>query len=267
MNNSNIQKSLIELEESLSQINSAKSQVVSNAKSSEKLIESIKEATDAVTKLDNGLNEELDVFVAKFKGQIDDLDNEIKNFHTTSISNTKKVESNFTELSNKINNNINDFENSINAFHKRLNKATEEIDAFDLDRSLNDLKADLNTSLNNLKTDLYNDASSIEHKIEDANKKNEESLITSQNSVISKGEKQHEELLIEVREIKTSLENSIAIVKSFKESLSESIQSFKNELSMSINESSKMIIKWQKINFFTTIGAFLLLLIALIYVN
>lgn len=254
MNNTNIHKSLIELEESLKELNSAKSQVTDIKESSVKLIEGIKKATEAVTTLDDGLNKELDQFVIKLEEQTKTLNDEIESFQSSTTLSADNTEKRFYKLSNKIDESIKGFNGLINKFNNKLDEATGKIEQFDLESSLVDLKNNITNDTNNIKS-----------KIEDTGKLSDKTVAKSQELLVENSKKLHNELETRIDVLKSSIQTNTGLIKSLSEKISEHVNTLEKNIIYNLKESQEVNQKWLKIIFFTSLIGVLGLAFLIVY--
>jgi uncharacterized protein YkvS len=162
MNNSIIEKSLVELEQSLVQINSARTQVSTVAEKSERLILSINSALKTLTELNSGVNGELEMFVADLENKLSQIDKRITDFNSSSEITAKKTEENYVQLSKTLKKNISELDAAFNGFLLVFEKTQNKIAEFDLKNEFTSLKNDSNSNFIEFKNGLV---TGIEEKL------------------------------------------------------------------------------------------------------
>lgn len=146
MNNSNIQKTLVDIEESLLEISSAKSQVETVAETSENLLIALKNAVGKIAEFEGGISSEVDSISESFTKQISDLNNHIEKFKTSSNNTVNIVESSFSKLKESIEGSILSAESNVKYFLEEIDNAQRKIADFDLDSNLNSLSEKVDKS-------------------------------------------------------------------------------------------------------------------------
>lgn len=152
MDNSNIEKSLEELEQSLIQINSARSQVSNVAEKSEQLILSVSSAIKVITGLNSGVNGELEAFIKDLESRLSKLDGQITKFSSNSDRSVQTANENFTELSNTLKSNIIEVEKAFSNFINEFEKTNKKIKEFDLSDEFRQLKLVMNSAMSSFET-------------------------------------------------------------------------------------------------------------------
>jgi hypothetical protein len=144
MNNPAIKQTLIELEESLSKIESARNQVNNVSEKSNKLISSFSDVLKSTESLRNDLVIDKGEFKENLDKSFKNFNNELKKIidQTTSSSikinkNLETIESEFIGNLSKASSSLKQFEKILSETEERINKTSIKSDLVDLENRLN----------------------------------------------------------------------------------------------------------------------------------
>ena len=166
MNNSNIHKSLVELENSLVQLKSANSQVTSLATKSEKVTESVQLILKSLTGINDDINNELEKFVSDLDRHNSDLKTQISEFNSSSKESIEYVQNSFKDLTHVIQTRVNEARTAFEDFTEEVNRAQKKISEFDFKSELTALKVELEKTKEQIQNELkaYSDSNNSQIK-------------------------------------------------------------------------------------------------------
>lgn len=159
MNNPAIKQTLIELEESLSKIESARNQVNNVSEKSEKLIRSFNEVLKSIESLSDGLGIEKGEFKSNLDKSFKHLDNELKKVVEITWSSSNDVNRRIESIKEEFLVKLNETSTYIKEFEKNLSEAETRINKIDFNsklESISKLLEDIKSSLASTHTDTKN---------------------------------------------------------------------------------------------------------------
>lgn len=159
MNNPAIKQTLIELEESLSKIESARNQVNNVSEKSEKLIRSFNDVLKSIESLSDGLGIEKGEFKSNLDKSFKNLDSELKKVVENTWSSSNDVNRRIESIKDEFLVKLNETSTYIKEFEKNLSEAETRINKIDFNSKLESiakLLEDIKSSLASIHTDTKN---------------------------------------------------------------------------------------------------------------
>lgn len=181
MNNPAIKQTLIELEESLSKIESARNQVNNVSEKSEKLIRSFNDVLKSIESLSNGLGIDKSEFKNNLDKSFKNLDSELKKIVEITSSSTNDINKKNETIKDAFIVKLNETSNCIKEFEKNLSEAELRINEIDFNSRLESIKfllEEIKISITNNHSDIKSNVKSELLELENRlNKKQIQSLI------------------------------------------------------------------------------------------